>query len=199
MQIPYFPFMRRPALLAALLPAMALGQGYNPAFLFNEKSELPFMLPAREGLFAFEKEKKFGYVDKNLKVVVPAEFEWRKGQEFKINETPTFKDGYALVRKEEKWGIIDRTGKKVSPFFECNAFVDFDIRSNLFVLSRTPILSPMLGLVDGTGKEILAFEYKRMRIDSTVVVAAKKELLDVFESFYLFVSSLTLFVGFYFF
>ena len=186
MQIPYFPFMRRPALLAALLPAMALGQGYNPAFLFNEKSELPFMLPAREGLFAFEKEKKFGYVDKNLKVVVPAEFEWRKGQEFKINETPTFKDGYALVRKEEKWGIIDRTGKKVSPFFECNAFVDFDIRSNRFVLSRTPILSPMLGLVDGTGKEILPFEYKRMRIDSTVVVAAKKELLDVFESFYLF-------------
>jgi len=101
--------MKRFLLIAATLPALAgHAQGYNPAFVVNDKPDFLFMSPAKEGLFAFAKEGKFGFVDRNLKVVAPAEYEWLKGKEYNLSEMPVFKNGYANLRQDGKWVVQNK-------------------------------------------------------------------------------------------
>lgn len=60
------------------------------------------------GMANFTKdEKTMGFVDKNYKIVIPASFEW-SDENFMQN---FFEPDYAVVKKNGKYGIIDKTGK----------------------------------------------------------------------------------------
>lgn len=69
-----------------------LGKGYN---MDGEYSYF------NEGLANIEKDGKWGYININGKMVVPAIYD----------EAYSFRDGLALVKKGDKWDFIDKTGK----------------------------------------------------------------------------------------
>ena len=50
-------------------------------------------------------DKKWGFVDKTGKVVVPLIYD----------EVGHFREGLCWVRKDKKWGFVDKTGKVVVP------------------------------------------------------------------------------------
>ena len=59
-----------------------------------------------EGLATVQKEHKFGFIDKDGKVVIPVE----------DDHVSDFKEGLAHAKKGSKKGYIDTTGKTVIPF-----------------------------------------------------------------------------------
>lgn len=182
--------MRKMSLLVALLPLAALAQNYNPVFVYNTKSDYPFMHHVREGLFAFSKGTQFGYVDKDLRVVTQAEFEWKRGEAWSVEKTPVFRGGYAVVQQNERKAVIDRSGRKLTPFLDVAEITQANLRANVFIVktilrynNRT---DEKFRLVDGTGKNIIPLEYDGMTMDSTIVVARKNDVLsDLFPSTYL--------------
>lgn len=68
-------------------------------------------------IFLSKKDGKYGYVDKDGKVVVDYIYEDAKEQN---------SYGYAAVKKDGKWGAIDKNGKEVS---ECK----YDLENNIFI------------------------------------------------------------------
>lgn len=63
-----------------------------------------------EGCAYVSKDGKFGFIDKQGKVVVPFQFDFI---------TNLFIDGLYLIREKTKWGIIDKAGKViVKPQFD---------------------------------------------------------------------------------
>ena len=59
-----------------------------------------------EGLAYIKKDKKYGYIDKSGKEVIPAVY----------NYVSDFSEGVAAVEKDGKYGYIDKSGKEVVPF-----------------------------------------------------------------------------------
>lgn len=59
----------------------------------------------KEGLSAFVKEGKCGYIDKKGNIVISPEYDFAS----------PFNEGIAAVSKEGKWGAIDKNGKMVIP------------------------------------------------------------------------------------
>ena len=47
--------------------------------------------------------KKYGFIDKNGKVVIEPQFD----------SASNFSEGFACVKKDDKWGFIDKSGKMV--------------------------------------------------------------------------------------
>ncbi len=56
-----------------------------------------------EGLKGFNKDGKFGYVDKDNKIVINPTYDM----------ITDFREGFAAVKKSGVWGFIDKTGKEV--------------------------------------------------------------------------------------
>ncbi|WP_108424530.1 WG repeat-containing protein [Flagellimonas amoyensis] len=81
---------------------MQLEQGIKPDKYHYVGSFTP------EGLAVIQSEqsRKYGYVDKTAKEVVPPEYE----------EAEDFKEGFAKVKLNGKWGLIDPTGWQMTPF-----------------------------------------------------------------------------------
>jgi len=59
-------------------------------------------------MFGFEKDGKYGYMDKNEKVVIPAIYDFTDD---KLKIIPKFIRGHVLLKKDGKSGIMDKTGK----------------------------------------------------------------------------------------
>jgi hypothetical protein len=58
-----------------------------------------------EGLAAVKLNRKWGYIDRTEKEIIP----------FKYDYTFGFEEGLAVVELDGKWGYIDTTGKEVLP------------------------------------------------------------------------------------
>ena len=58
-----------------------------------------------EGLAMVKLDKKYGFIDKTGKEVIPIKYDNAWG----------FSEGLANVRLNNKWGFIDKTGKEVIP------------------------------------------------------------------------------------
>ncbi len=72
----------------------------------------------REGLIAVKSDGKFGFVDKNGKVVIPPRYE----------EVMPFVRGISAVKRDGKWGFVDKRGKEiVSPTYEFAGYCYFII------------------------------------------------------------------------
>ncbi len=177
--------MRKLSLLAAILPSLSLGQEViNPAFIANAKVDVPFLKPANEGLFAFEKQFRYGYMDKTGKVVIPAQYDWdeKRGSHgvVSLSRTPVFTKGQAVVRKDGKLCVIDKTGKMLSPLFDCEEIIAYDLKLNLFALRQKPLLpgSPQrCGVVDAAQKIVIGFDYDDIVLDSNLIVATYKDII----------------------
>jgi len=82
------------------------GDGFIAGTLFLSAYDFP---PYSEGLTAIQNyaEKKFGFVDQQFKLAIPAKFK----------AVSRFSDGLAAVQNDDgNWGYIDKTGKLVIPF-----------------------------------------------------------------------------------
>lgn len=69
------------------------------------------LLSFTEGLAAFKKQGKWGFVDTTGKEVIPAMYEYLHGE--------GFIKGTAFIKSNGKWGMIDKSGKEIlSPRFD---------------------------------------------------------------------------------
>jgi hypothetical protein len=152
--------------LIALTPLAGFTQTVHPAFLVNDRVSLPIIQPANEGLFSFKgSPTRYGFADKNMKVVIPAVFGYPNSSDPKT--ASKFYNGRAVVLKGGKWGVIDKTGKELSPFFECEGIQAFNLNTRLYVLSKG---KGQLGVVNAEGKEILPFKHDEIELDSNLIV-----------------------------
>lgn len=87
---------------------------YN--FKFEEKSNKEIL--ETNTLFLDKKDGKYGYVDKNGKVIVDYTYDDAREQ----NEY-----GYSSIKKDGKWGVIDRTGKIIlEPKYNLEDYIIID-------------------------------------------------------------------------
>lgn len=88
---------------------------YN--FKFEEKTA-PNLL-TNNNLYLSKQDGKYGYVDKENKIVVPHQYE---------DATEQNEFGFAAVKKDGKWGAINKEGQEVVPpkyDLEANLVIDF--------------------------------------------------------------------------
>jgi len=93
--------------------------------------------PLRDGLRAFKQLNpsgfggKWGYIDANGKVVIPARYD----------ECRSFSEGYALVREDRELYFIDKNGNKaIDPIWDDDTYFNdiSDVHNGYFVVSYNP-------------------------------------------------------------
>lgn len=88
---------------------------------------------------------RFGYLDKNLKVVIPAVYK----------VCLPFQQGLAGVKKDSTWGFIDRQGHTAIPFVYEDAYS--------FQNGRAAVsIKGLWGMIDVHGNAIVPFIYERV-------------------------------------
>lgn len=102
----------------------------SPDRFNGENYTLP---PLKEGLRAFKSpsEYKWGYIDANGKIVIPARFK----------KCRSFNEGYALVEENNKIFFIDKKGNKVfEPSWGSDVYFNdvSDVRDGYFVVNNSP-------------------------------------------------------------
>jgi hypothetical protein len=160
----------------SLIPMAGFCQSVNPAFIVNDKVNKFYIASANEGLFIFEYDGKYGYMDKNQKVVVPAQLEFPDRNDYR--SATKFQNGSVAVKKDSKWMVIDKTGKKVSPDFECIALKDYNLQTKVFVLLKDIYGTPKYGVVNADGKQLVPFDYEEpIVLDSNLIITRKKHMV----------------------
>jgi hypothetical protein len=92
------------------------------------------------GLFPYIEEDKFGFINVNGKVVVPAQT---------YDETYPYSEGMALVRVKDRYGYVDHTGALVIP-------VVFSIANDFSCCGLASVAKDSFwGFVDRQGREVL--------------------------------------------
>ena len=95
-----------------------------------------------EGLARVEINKKYGFIDKTSKIVIPCEYEY----------ADDFSEGLAVVRKDGECGFIDKTGKVVIP---CKYDDAVGFREGLARVAK----NGKFGYIDKTGKVVIPCKY----------------------------------------
>lgn len=166
----------RTLLLLFLCPLFVSAQ-MDPAFVVRSNLNYTRIEAVGDGLFGFEKDDKYGYMDKNEKVVIPAIYSFENTS---YKTIPSFMKGYAKVKKDGKYGIIDKTGKIIIPF-------DYETLSQVYYLPNYAIVSrkvgsqTLYGLVTAN-KTVIPLEYQGIEADSNLVRVkqdGKWGLLDI--------------------
>ncbi|MCB0740873.1 MAG: WG repeat-containing protein, partial [Chitinophagaceae bacterium] len=70
---------------------------------YKELTDIEVVKFPKEGLLGVRKDKKWGFIDKTGKQVVP----------FLYEDCDSYVGNYAKVKQDGKWGIIDKTGKVI--------------------------------------------------------------------------------------
>jgi hypothetical protein len=97
----------------------------------------------RKKLLSTMAGEKYGYVDENDKVIIKPQFD----------EAYDFREGHAPVKKDEKFGLIDSTGKEIIPF----KYKDVGyLQEGLIVASLN---GTKYGYIDINDKVIIPFTY----------------------------------------
>ena len=98
-----------------------------------------------EGLLMVKSGSRFGYVDEEGELVIPARWE----------QARIFRGGYAFVMAEGRWGIIDRTG---------NVVVEPRWDQVEYTREWTPVRQGKdWGVVDLAGKVVIPVQYDEIR------------------------------------
>jgi len=159
-----------------LLPVVASAQP-NPAFVFKTNFNYTKLESSGSGLFGFEKDGKFGYIDKNEKVVVPAIYSY----ENTYSGIPSFTNGYAKIKKDGKYGVLDKTGKVAIPFDYESLYFLFD--AAYASVSKKTDSKTLYGIVNMQNKLIVPFEYdNQFQVNDNLVAYkqnAKWGLMDI--------------------
>ena len=119
------------------------------AFIFATRSRTS---QPSSALFPIIEKGKYGYIDRNGKVIIKPQFDMAK----------RFSEGLARVRVGSKWGFIDQTGKIIiRPQFEISDIGDnnpsLDFHEGMAAVSLDE--GNKWGYIDRTGKMIIAPRY----------------------------------------
>ena len=108
---------------------------------------------------------KFGFIDKDGKVVIPLEYE----------RTDYFSEGLAAVQKNGKWGFIDKYGAVIIPFGydELNRFAKGMAKAKK---------EGKWGLINKANETLISFEYDGLDFsDKDFIVADKSGKIGVID------------------
>ena len=114
-----------------LIPCLTSAQ-INPAFVVKTGLLYNKLEYKGNGLFGFETNDRFGYMDKTGKVIIPAEYSYKLND----NSIPLFYKGVIAVKKDSKMGIIDKTGKIIIPFEYDNTYTHYQVNDAFPVLKK---------------------------------------------------------------
>lgn len=114
-----------------------------------------------EGLAIVRSEENlFGFIQDDGKEVIPCVHEW----------CYSFKDGYAIVRRNKKWFLIDKLGNKTK---DLDGFDSISMESNLLPLGLIKVSNArMHGFIDFKGNLIISCIYQD-------IIPLSKHLLKV--------------------
>ena len=101
--------MQRLSVMIFALCLFSLAKAQTSGFKWLNEIDYSQVRNYSEGLAAFESDGKWGFLDANQKVIIPAIYE----------ETRDFKEGAAIVKNEGKWGAVNRSGEWI-----CTAIFD---------------------------------------------------------------------------
>src|SRR5690606_27664678 len=103
------------------------------------------------GLVFDSETKKYGYIDRNGKLVIY----------FTFQNARNFTNGYAVVKNHNKWGMIDKSGKKIIDFkydllseFDDNGFAWYEMPNTDSKRVEYPYA---FGILDRAGNLVKSF------------------------------------------
>lgn len=154
-------------LLLLLIPWIAAAQ-MNPAFVVKSNLNYNKLEYRGEGLFGFETNDKFGYIDKNGNEVIAADFSYKQNG----SAIPFFYKGLIAVKKGDKMGIIDKSGKTIIPFEYDNVYVHYQV-TDAFPAVRKNLTKNAYGLINSQNKAVIPLTYDELLMDSNLVKVKK--------------------------
>ena len=164
-------------LILLFFPCIISAQ-FNPAFVTKSNISFPRVENSSDGMFGFEEGDKFGYMDVTGKVVIPATYSYESTG---YKTIPLFRAGYAVLKKDGKYGIVDKKGNTVIPF-EHETLSHFLTSKNYAAIGKTLSGKIMYGLISMQNKVTIPMEYESLTLDSNLVVVRKNGkygLMDV--------------------
>jgi hypothetical protein len=131
--------------------------------------ELPYdqVLGYSEGLYLvgniINSKLMCGYVDKNGVEVIPLKF----------NGASYFSEGLAWVFIDNKRGYIDTSGELVIPaIYDANGRRGYaHFKNGTVIVSKEGVF----GMIDKTGKDVIPFEYQRLKLQKNGLILAQND------------------------
>lgn len=141
-----------------------LADGSRRVFFTNEKGEIVSDKydngrDFQNGFAAVEIDGKWGFLDNNFELVVPAEYGF-----IEYHDTSTGysawgfdENGIVMLEKDYKWGYVDSTGTELTEFIytDVRQFSDGLARVSLDDTSRMAAKNPSFGYIDMTGEMVI--------------------------------------------
>ena len=140
------------------------------AHIFHDKFEY-----SGSGLFGFIDNGQLGYMDKNQKIIIPTSSEIGKG---KYGNIPKFNNGYGIFKKEDKYGLVDKTGKTVIPY-EYNSISFFPTANYIAIVSKKEGTKSNYGVVSIHNKTIVPLTYDMISVSGSYIIVKKDGLYGV--------------------
>lgn len=142
-------------LLAFLFVPFTLSAQINKQFvvsgdIFYDKVEY-----SGSDLFGFIDNGKLGYMDINHKVIIPTSAGLEKEA---YGSLPYFSNGFAVFKKDNKYGLVNKAGKTVIPF-EYSSLYFFPVLNNTLLANKSVVLYGNYGVINTNNKVIIPFEY----------------------------------------
>jgi hypothetical protein len=150
-------------LILLVFPCIISAQ-LNPAFVVKSNLNYTKVEASGDGMFGFEKDGKFGYLDKTGNIVIPADYVYESSSSKTI---PTFQKGLAKLKKDIKYGVLDKTGKIVIPF-EYDGLYISNYGNYVSVYNNINGKS-IWGIVSLQNKVLIPIVYEQLQIDSNLI------------------------------
>ncbi|MES1216849.1 MAG: WG repeat-containing protein [Bacteroidota bacterium] len=148
--------------LIIFIPAFANAQ-INPAYIFKSNLGYAKLETSGDGMFGFEKDGKFGYMDKTEKVIIPATYSY----ESTYSGISYFTKGYVKLKNDGKYGILDKTGKIVVPFDYDYLYVSPTLNGYATV-GKKDGSKTSYGVISLQNKVVIPLQYEDISSDSNL-------------------------------
>lgn len=156
-------------LLTFLLFPFFLSAQFNKPFVFKSDLQYSRLEYCGNGLFGFESNGKFGYMDANQKIIIPATLDLKLSS---FQNIPSFTNGFAVVSSNGKSGLIDKTGKLVIPY-EYKSLWLYPEQKNIVSATKEVNGRTVYGLLSTQNKNIIPFEYASISVVENLVLVSK--------------------------
>lgn len=156
-------------LLILLLYPAILNAQFNKNFVAKSDLYYTRLEYSGDGLFGFESNGKFGYMDVNQKVVIPATLDLKLTSS---QTMPSFTNGFAIVSSNGKSGLIDKTGKLVIPYDYSSLWL-YPNQKNTVKAGKEVDGKTVYGVLNTQNKVIIPLEYSSLTADSNLFMVAK--------------------------
>lgn len=137
-----------------LLPFTVLAQINKQFFvsggIFYDKIEY-----SGSGLFGFIDNGKLGYMDINNKVIIPTSSGLVKEE---YGGIPYFNNGFAVFKKDQKYGLVNKAGMTVVPF-EYSSLMYYPELNNSLIANKSVGFVSNYGVINTDNKVIIPLEY----------------------------------------